>query len=323
MLGLILLIQALTIAVAGPPGSPEYLPIRVADAEGYFGNEGLSVSVRPTRAESGAAEALAQRQADLAATSLEAMLRFGHRPTVPLPRLVFGLTAAPPVALLVPAALQSQIRSVRDLAGGKIGITAPGGPEQTWLQALLARAHLGPTRVDLISLGSRGTVSALNAGDVRAALVPEPAATALLSEGHAVVLVDLRSPRVAAEALGMATVNAAIFARADASVSDLTLAAFARALLLAERRLLSETPAALAERLSRAVVGSGDEFERRVEATRSIYLPEGVVSPAALRHSTDLIRTQVPLPYSLKIPRPEDMLRLEPLKRAIRSRPPA
>src|SRR5437867_7603167 len=75
MLGLILLLQTLTLAVSGPATSSEYLPIRVAEAEGYFAREGLEVRVRTTRAESGAAEALAQGQVDLTATTLEALLR--------------------------------------------------------------------------------------------------------------------------------------------------------------------------------------------------------------------------------------------------------
>ena len=80
----------------------------------------------------GAAEALAQGQADLAATSLEAMLRFGSRPTVPVPRLVFGLTAAPPV-VLVAGSRTGDAPSVARLAGLKVGLSAPGAPEHTWL----------------------------------------------------------------------------------------------------------------------------------------------------------------------------------------------
>src|SRR4029077_1185693 len=114
MPGLIILLQALILAVSGPPTSPEYLPIRVAEAEGYFAAEGLAVTVRTTRAESGAAEALAQGQADLAATTLEAILRFGLRATNQAPRLIFGLTAAPPVALLVAGPHTSAVRSIED-----------------------------------------------------------------------------------------------------------------------------------------------------------------------------------------------------------------
>ena len=100
MLGLIVLLQTLTLAVSGPPTSLEYLPVWVAAGHGQFAGAGLRVTLKATRSEVGAAEALAQGQVDLAATSLEAMLRFGFRDGQS-PRLVFGLTAAPPVALVV------------------------------------------------------------------------------------------------------------------------------------------------------------------------------------------------------------------------------
>src|SRR5262249_30935716 len=103
MLGVVILAQALILAVSGPTSSSEYLPLRVADAEGYFAKEGLTVTLKTTRAEPGAAEALAQGQADLAATSLDAMLRFGPRTTKQAPRLVLGLTAAPPPPPLLPS----------------------------------------------------------------------------------------------------------------------------------------------------------------------------------------------------------------------------
>src|SRR5256884_9815353 len=99
MLGLILLLQTLTLAVSGPATSSEYLPIRVAEAEGYFAREGLEVTVRTTRAESGAAEALAQGQVDLTATTLEAVPRFGPPAPGHTARPLFGPTPAPPFAV--------------------------------------------------------------------------------------------------------------------------------------------------------------------------------------------------------------------------------
>jgi NitT/TauT family transport system substrate-binding protein len=323
MLGLILLIQALTVAVAGPPTSPEYLPIRLADADGDFAREGISVTLRSTRAESGAAEALAQGQAELAATSLEAVLRFAHRPEVPLPRLVFGLTAAPPGALVVPAAHGSEVRTVRDLAGQKIGFTAPGAPEQTWLETLLARARLDPSRVELVALGNRGIALAVESADVQAALVPEPAATKLIDDGRATILVDLRSPSAVERALGGSTVNAGVFVRGERRPRDRDVAAFLRAVLAAERRIATASPAEVAERLPKSVVGVPDEFARRLETSRSIYLPDGLVSPAAVRFTIDMIRTHLPLAPTLKLRRPDDLLHLDPLRRALRPRPPA
>jgi len=139
MLGLIVLLQTLTLAVSGPATSSEYLPIRVAEAEGYFAREGLEVTIRTTRAESGAAEALAQGQADLTATTLEALLRFGPRGAGQTPRLVFGLTAAPPFAVLVASEHTGAVRSVESLTGLRVGVTTPGAPELAWFGWLLAR----------------------------------------------------------------------------------------------------------------------------------------------------------------------------------------
>jgi ABC-type nitrate/sulfonate/bicarbonate transport system substrate-binding protein len=323
VLGVILLLQALTVAVGGTPGSPEYLPLRVADTEGDFTREGLKVTLRATRAESGAAEALVQGQADLAATSLQALLRFGHRQGRPLPRLVFGLTAAPHVAVLVGSTQAAEVRSMADLAGARIGFTTPGGAEQTWVGALLARARLTPTQVEMISLGHRGVANALDTGEVRAAVVPEPAASALIEDGRAALLVDLRSPRAVAGALGVTTVHAAVFAAADRRIGDPELAAFGRALLAAERRIATAPPAELAERLPRSVVGIADEFARRVETSRSLYLPDGLVDPDAVRATIDIIRAHVVLPAWLRLPRPEQMLHLEPLRRSLRSKRPA
>src|SRR5437764_1036191 len=160
MLGAVILAQALTLAVSGPTSSPEYLPLRVAEAEGYFAKEGLAVTLKTTRAEPGAAEALAQGQVDLAATSLEAILRFGPRTAKQGPRLVLGLTAAPPVALVVAESQKELVRSLEHLPGTRVGITSPGAPEQAWLAWLLARAGLSPGQVLLVSRGERGLARA-------------------------------------------------------------------------------------------------------------------------------------------------------------------
>src|SRR5438552_16276107 len=156
MLGTVILAQALMLAVSGPTSSPEYLPLRVAEAEGYFAKEGLAVTLKTTRAEPGAAEALAQGQVDLAATSLEAILRFGPRTAKQAPRLVLGLTAAPPVALVVAESQKELVRSLEHLPGTRVGITSPGAPEQAWPARLLARAGLSPAQAWLVPRRDRG-----------------------------------------------------------------------------------------------------------------------------------------------------------------------
>ncbi|HSE91725.1 MAG TPA: ABC transporter substrate-binding protein [Methylomirabilota bacterium] len=316
VLGVILLLQALAVAVSGPPTSSEYLPLRVADAEGYFEQEGVQVTLRSVRGEVAAAEALATGEVDVAATSLEAILRFGPRVEGRQARLLLGLTAAPPVALLVSARDRETVRSVRDLAGRRLGYAAPGAPEYAWLAGILAGAGLSVSRVDLVSLGGRRLASALESGDVQAALVHEPAASDLVRDGRARVLVDLHTPDAVGRALGAPTVNAAVFARQDRLPDAATLEGFVRAVLAAERQIASGPAATLAARLPPPVVGGPEAFARRVETTRDLYLPGGLVSPERLRATVALIRAHMPLPAAVKVPRAEEMIHDEPLRRA-------
>jgi len=308
MLGLILLLQTLTIAVSGPATSAEYLPLRVAEAQGYFTREGLTVTLKTTRAEVGAAEALAQGQADLAATSLEAVLRFATRAVTQGPRLVFGLTAAPPVALLLATPLNGTVRSIDQLAGLRVGISAPGDPAHTWLMALLARARLSIAQVEMVSLGERGLAIAVETGDVQAGVVAEPAASRLIATHHAVVLGDLRTPAAVERALGIATMNAGVFMRADRRPSDRDLAALVRALVDAERLIATESAAALAAGLPRSVVGTAEEFERRLVTARALYLPGGAVTVPQIRESIAIVRAHMPFSPGLRIPRPEELI---------------
>ena len=320
MLGAIILAQALTLAVSGPTSSPEYLPLRVAEAEGYFAKEGLTVTFKTTRAEPGAAEALAQGQADLAATSLEAMLRFGPRTPKQAPRLVLGLTMAPPVALVVAESQKELVRSLEDLPGTRVGVSAPGAPEQAWLAWILARAGLSPAQVSLVSRGERGLQHAVATGDVHAALLREPAASRLLAAGQARLLVDLRTPAAVTRALGAPTVNAAVFMRADRPVGDRYLAAFGRAVLAAERRIATAAAPELSERLPASVTISPEEFDAKVEACRALYLADGAVTVEQVRETLTVIRAHLPLPVTARVPPPEELLHAVS-RRAVR--PPA
>src|SRR5215470_2768860 len=132
---------AITIAVAGPPTSAEYLPVHVAQAEGYFAQEKLDVTLRIERSEGAAALALARGQADLVATSIDAAYGQGHVAGEP-PLLLFGLTAAPPVAIVVSPSHRGSIRSLADLRGQPVGLPGAGTPEHATLISVLLRAGI-------------------------------------------------------------------------------------------------------------------------------------------------------------------------------------
>ncbi|MFI5374434.1 MAG: ABC transporter substrate-binding protein [Candidatus Rokuibacteriota bacterium] len=308
---LVLLQTSLTIAVGGPITSPEYLPLHVAQAEGHFAAQQLAVTLRPMRSDAGAAEALAQGHAQLAATSLDSALRLGHVEGAP-PRLVWGLTAAAPVALLVNPARAESIRSAADLVGQTVAVPAPGTAEDQTLGLLLARAGVPFSRVTLRSLGERGAARALESGEVAAAVLAEPYVSRLVAEGKAAVAIDLRTAAGAAAALGGPTVNAALFARAGTGPETATLRALGAALQAAVARVTGSEPAALATVLPATVVGSPADFAARLRSARDLFLPGGRVSVETLERSLALVRARAPLPIQVKVPKRVEQLLTEP-----------
>lgn len=319
---LVVLQTTISIAVAGPPTSAEYLPLRVAAAEGYFAEEKIAVALESTRAEAPAAEALGRGRVALAATSLDAALLHGHTGGAP-PRVVFGLTAAPPVALLVSAARKDMIRALPDLAGKTIGIPAPGTPADLVLSSLLARARIRMDQVSAVSHGERGLVGALESGAVAAAIMGDPWATRLVEEGKAVVLVDLRQRDEAARWLGEPTVHAGLFVRADTTLGPAELVPIARALLRALALVRRATAEELERKLPASVVVSAEDFAARLRGARESFLPDGRVSPQMLAAGVALARDRSAIPAKVNIPRRLDrLLLLAPLEEALGRRLP-
>jgi NitT/TauT family transport system substrate-binding protein len=219
------------------------------------------------------------------------------------------------VALLVPSSQANIVKSLNDLPGTRVGLSTPGAPEQMWFSWLLARAGLSVAQMWVVSHGSRGLVTAVESGDVHSGLVHEPAASRLVADGHARVLVDLRTPAAVAQALGSPTLSAGVFARADRRPRDRDLSGFARAVLAAEQRIATATPEDLASHLARRV--GGEDFPARLEAIRRIYLPDGLVTADQIRETIALIKAYQPLPVTSRVPAPEEMLHVEPLRRAL------
>jgi ABC-type nitrate/sulfonate/bicarbonate transport system substrate-binding protein len=308
--GLVLLQTALTIAVAGPPTSPDYLPLHVAHADGLFTAQQLSVTLRSTRSDAAAAEMLATGQAQLAATSLDAALRLGATEGVP-PRLVWTLTAAPPVALLVAPGRVDTIRSAADLAGQTVAVPAPGTAEDQALGLLLARAGVPLHRVTVWSLGERGVARALEGGEVAAGVLGEPHVSRLVEGGKAVIAVDLRTATDASAALGGPTVGAALFARAGAEPPAATIRALRAALQAAAGRTISAEPAALRTTLPSAVIGSPADFALRLRSARDLFLADGLVTVETLERSLELLRSRAPLPAKVKLPRKTERLLID------------
>jgi hypothetical protein len=115
------------------------------------------------------------------------------------------------------------------------------------------------------------------------------------------LLADLRTSGAAERTLGVPTVSAAVFVRADRRPGERELAAFTRAVLAAQERIATGGVDALADKLPRTVVASAEEFAARVEQAAGLYVREPRPSPDRLEATLDLLREQIPIPARTRV----------------------
>jgi ABC-type nitrate/sulfonate/bicarbonate transport system substrate-binding protein len=275
-------------------------------------------------------EALRDRQADVAVTTLDQAVHGGWIRDVPV-RVVVAHTRAPATALLVAPGARETVRGVADLRGRPVGIPGPGTTGHLLLISLLRQARVDPGRVDVRSVAGPAAAGRLAAGEVVAAVVDEPWASRLVDAGAATILVDFRRPEETARLLGGPFHEFVSVARAKrppaprekgkppppeppAPPPDAALAAFARALARVQTWLATAPVDALAERLVPTVVRDAG----RATALRALYAGDGEATAAGLAATLRVLRLGTPWPVSLRL-EAEDLLAIPAVSEARRA----
>ena len=179
-----------------------FLPVRVAQTLGYFGEDGLAVETSEVVGGAKALQALIGGSVDVAAASMPDAMQLAVEG-----RDVRGfllLYTRPTAALAVAPAQRSRIRAVSDLKGRTVGVTAPGSASHQILNYLLVSSGLSADAISTVSVGmSASSVAALEHGTVDAAvLLGSAIVTFERRHPGTAFLVDLRTPAGAQQVFG-------------------------------------------------------------------------------------------------------------------------
>src|ERR1700677_3000620 len=98
----------------------------------------------------------------------------------------------------------SEIKSIKDLAGKKVGVSAPGSSTDFFLKYLLKKNGVDPTSVAVIGVGLGGTsVAAIEQGQIDAAVMLDPSVTVLQgSHSDLRILSDTRTQKDTLDVFG-------------------------------------------------------------------------------------------------------------------------
>ena len=180
----------LSIAVGGK-NLLYYLPLTIAESLGYFKAEGLDVTIVDFAGGSRALQAVIGGSADVVSGAFEHTLNMQAKGQ----RLrAFALQGrAPQIVLGINPKTMASYKTVADLKGKKIGVTAPGSSTNVMANFVLAKAGLKPSDVSIIGVGAgNGAVAAMRSGQIDAISNLDPVVTLLQRSGDLKIISDTR-----------------------------------------------------------------------------------------------------------------------------------
>lgn len=273
-----------------------YLPLNIADAKGYFKEEGLNVRILDFQGGAKSVQAVVGGSADILSSSFEHVINLQARGQE-LQEFVlqgrypgFALSLAKPVA--------EKYKSPADLKRLRIGVTAPGSSTNMMVNLLLSKAGMKPDDVAIIAVGAgAGVISAVKNGQVDAVVQADPATTLLTSAGDAVVKVDTRNAEGTEEVYGGPMPAASLSApRAFINANPRTVQALTNAMVKALKFLQTATPEAIYEAIPEDLRLGGNPALtiEMIQAVRPSYSPDGLLSEKAVQTTLAVLQKENP-----------------------------
>src|SRR6201996_4005497 len=167
----------ITVAVGGG-ACLCYLPTVLAKQLGEFDKVGLDVTLVDLKGGSDALKAVLGGSADVVSGYFDHCVNLAARKQELVSFVVYD--RYPGLVLVVAPSHTNEIKSITDLAGKKVGVSAPGSSTDFFLKYLLKKNGVDPASVAVIGVGLGGTsVAAMEQGQIDAAVMLDPSVTVL------------------------------------------------------------------------------------------------------------------------------------------------
>jgi NitT/TauT family transport system substrate-binding protein len=166
-----------TIAVGGG-ACLCYLPTVLAKQLGEYEKAGLAIELVDLKGGSDALKAVLGGSADVVSGYFDHCVNLAAKKQELVSFVVYD--RYPGLVLVVSPSHTAEIKSIKDLAGKKVGVSAPGSSTDFFLKYLLKKNGVDPASVAVIGVGLGGTsVAAMEQGQIDAAVMLDPSVTVL------------------------------------------------------------------------------------------------------------------------------------------------
>lgn len=191
-----------------------YLPLTISEQLGYFKSEGLEVEISDFAGGARALQAVVGGSADVCSGAFEHTINLQAKNQIFQAFVLQG--RAPQIAFGISSKAMPDYKSIADLKGKKIGVSAPGSSTNMMANLVLSRGGLKAADVSFIGVGTAsGALVALRSGQIDAICNVDPVMTMLEQKGEVKIISDTRTLKGTIDVFGGAMPAACLYAPLD------------------------------------------------------------------------------------------------------------
>lgn len=192
-----------------------YLPTVLANQLGEYKKAGVDVDLVAFKGGSDSLKAVIGGSADVVSGYFDHCVNLAAKGQHLQSFVVYD--RFPGLVLVVSPKHNAEIKSVKDLANKKVGVSAPGSSTDFFLKYLLGKNGVDPNSVGVIGVGLGGSaVAAMEQGQIDAAVMLDPAVTILKAKFSDLrILSDTRSQKDTLAVFGGEYPGGALYTKAE------------------------------------------------------------------------------------------------------------
>jgi NitT/TauT family transport system substrate-binding protein len=282
------------IAVGGK-AALYYLPLTIAEQKGYFKDEGLNVKISDFAGGSQSLQAVVGGSADVVSGAFEHTINMQAKKQSMVAFAQMG--RLPQISVGISKAKAASYKSLKDLKGLKIGVSAPGSSTNLLFNMLIAKEGLKPSDVSIIGVGTgSGGVAAMKSGQIDAISNTDPIMTKLELDGDIKIIADWRTVKGTVATFGGELPAASLYASTKyVRENPNTIQALTNAIVRADRWLARASATDVLKVVPPAyLLGDSALYLFAFDKVKEAFSPDGTISPAGAKATLNILAASNP-----------------------------
>ena len=267
-----------------------YLPLTIAERQGYFKEQGLTVDFSEFQGGSSSLQALVGGSVDLVSGAYEHTITQQPKGNAIEALVIQGKYAG--IVLGMSKAKAAAYKSPADLKGMKIGVTAPGSSTNFFVMYMMSKAGLKPTDASYIGVGiGPSVVAAITKGEIDAVVNLDPMITKLERDGDIKVVADSRTEEGTRAIFGGSNPAAVLYLKHDfIDKNPNTVQALVNAFYKTLQWINAATPEQIAATVPEEYfLGDRELYLAAVKANKPVYSITGIIPPDGMKSAADML----------------------------------